>query len=159
MFFGALMVIAAGLAVAPPAHALGTIVKLTSVQNSKCLQPVNHSGLQGDAVVQMACDGSLYQQWEELSSSSTTLRLRNRGSGLCLDARGGPVNGTPIQQWTCNGISNEKWTYGITNNLLGSAVSGSFSHCIASPGSQDGLPMELRFCDGNPAQLWTHAAG
>ncbi len=91
--------------------------------------------------------------------SSTTVHLVNRSSHLCLDARGGATNGTPVQQWPCNGISNEKWTFGITNNLLGSAVSGTFSHCIATPGAQDGLPMELRFCNGDAAQVWNRPNG
>lgn len=149
----------AGLAVTSPAQAANPIVKLVSVQNGKCLQPVNESTSQGDAIVQMTCSGRPAQQWTIEAVSSTSVHLRNRASNLCLDARGGAVNGTPIQQWTCNWISNEKWGFGITNNLLGSRVSGTASHCIATPGSQDGLPMELRFCDGNSAQLWSRPAG
>lgn len=84
----------------------------------------------------------------------------NRSSHMCLDARGGATNGTPIQQWTCNKISNENWSFGITNNLLSSAVSNTFSHCIATPGTQDGLAMELRACDTkSPAQIWSRPPG
>lgn len=152
--------IAAGaLTTAAPAHAEDPIVKLVSSQNGKCLQPVNGSLLQGDAVVQMTCDGSRAQQWTVKGISSTAVHLVNRNSQLCLDARGGAVNGTPIQQWTCNSISNEKWGFGITNNLLVSFVAGTASHCIATPGFPDGLPMELRFCDGNSSQLWSRPAG
>ena len=150
---------AGGLAAAAPAHAEDPIVKLVSSQNGKCLQPVNGSLLQGDAVVQMTCNGSRAQQWTVKGISSTAVHLVNRNSQLCLDARGGAVNGTPIQQWTCNSISNEKWGFGITNNLLVSFVAGTASHCIATPGFPDGLPMELRFCDGNSSQLWSRPAG
>jgi hypothetical protein len=150
---------AAGLAVASPAQAEGAIIKLVSVQNGMCLQPVNGSLNQGDAIVQEPCNGSVAQQWTVTSASSTAVQLVNRSSHLCLDARGGATNGTPIQQWTCNRISNEKWSFGITNNLLGSRVSGTASHCIATPGNQAGLPMELRFCDGNAAQLWNRPPG
>jgi Ricin-type beta-trefoil lectin domain len=87
------------------------------------------------------------------------VHLVNRSSNLCLDARGKAVSGTPIQQWPCNWISNENWSFGITDNLLSSGVSGTYSHCVATPGTQDGLAMELRFCDGNPAQHWNRLPG
>ncbi len=150
---------AGGLAVTAPAHAEDAIVKLVSAQNGKCLQPVNGSSNLGDAIVQQSCDGTRAQQWQVHLVSSTKVHLINRSSNLCLDARGGATNGTPIQQWTCNSITNENWSFGITNNLLSSGVSNTFSHCVATPGSQDGLPMELRFCDGNGSQLWTRPAG
>ncbi|MGH3627333.1 MAG: RICIN domain-containing protein [Sciscionella sp.] len=159
LLFAAAITTGAGLAVASPAQAEDPIVKLVSVQNGKCLQPVNGSLNAGDAIVQESCNGSLAQQWTVTGVSSTAVHLVNRSSNLCLDARGGATNGTPIQQWPCNWISNEKWGFGITNNLLGSQVSGTYSHCIATPGAQDGLPMELRFCDGNPAQLWNRPNG
>ena len=157
--FAVAMAIAAGLALASPAQAEDPIVRLVSVQNGQCLQPVNGSLNQGDAIVQEPCNGSVAQQWTHVTVSWTSAHLVNRASGLCLDARGGARNGTPIQQWTCNWISNEKWGFGITNNLLGSQVAGTASHCIATPGNQAGLPMELRFCDGNVAQLWNRPPG
>jgi Ricin-type beta-trefoil lectin domain-like len=143
---------ASGLAVAAPAHAEDAIVKLVSVESGKCLQPVNGSLTQGEAIVQETCNGSVAQQWTVTAVSSTKVHLVNRSSRLCLDARGGATNGTPIQQWTCDWISNENWSFGITNNLLSSGVSNTFSHCVATPGLQDGLATELRFCDGDPAQ-------
>jgi Ricin-type beta-trefoil lectin domain-like len=150
---------AAALTVAPPARAEDPIVKLTSGETWQCLQPINGSLNQGDAIVQEPCNGSLAQQWTVRQVSSTKVHLVNRSSNLCLDARGKAVNGTPIQQWTCNWISNENWSFGITNNLLSSGVSNTFSHCVATPGFQAGLPMELRFCDGNSSQLWMRPPG
>ena len=150
------MAIVAVLMAAAPARAEDAIVKLVSAANGKCLQPINGSRNQGDAIVQETCNGSAAQQWTVHSVSSTKLHLINRASSLCLDARGKAINGTPIQQWTCNSITNENWTFGITNNLLGSAVSNTFSHCIATPGSQDGLAMELRFCNSDTSQHWSH---
>jgi Ricin-type beta-trefoil lectin domain len=150
---------AAGLAVASPAQAEDQIIKLVSVENGKCLQPINGSLNQGDAIVQQSCNGSVAQQWTVPSGFSSKVHLVNRSSHLCLDARGKATNGTPIQQWTCNSISNENWNFGHTNNLLSSGVSNTFSHCVATPGNQDGLAMELRFCDGNAAQLWNRPPG
>ena len=150
---------AAVLAVAAPARAEDAIVKLMSAANGKCLQPVNGSRNQGDAIVQATCNGSTAQQWTIHLVSSTKVHLINRASGLCLDARGKAVNGTPIQQWTCNGITNENWSFGITNNLLSSGISNTFSHCIATPGNQDGLAMELRSCSSASSQHWTRPNG
>jgi hypothetical protein len=153
-------VVIAILAFASTAQAEDPIVKLVSSQSGKCLQPLNGSSVQGVAIVQMTCNGSAAQQWTVSNVNSTRVHLVNRSSHMCLDARGKAVNGTPIQQWTCNTISNENWTFGVTNNLLGSAVSNTFSHCIATPGTQDGLAMELRACDlKSPGQIWTRPPG
>jgi hypothetical protein len=51
----------AGLAAASPAQAEDQIVKLVSAENGKCLQPVNGSLNQGDAIVQQSCNGSTAQ--------------------------------------------------------------------------------------------------
>lgn len=122
---------AAVWAVAPPARAEDDIVKLASSANGECLQPINGSHKQGDAIVQETCNGSAAQQWIVHLVSPTKVHLINRASGLCLDARGKAKNGTPVQQWTCNRISNENWGFGITNNLLVSAVSNTWT--TASP--------------------------
>ena len=137
-----------------PAHAEDDIVKLVSAQNGKCLQPLNGSLQRGEAIVQEPCNGSHAQQWLVHPVSATKLHLINRSSGLCLDVAGKAVNGAPIDQWPCNWISNENWSFGITNNLLSSGVSHTWSHCIATSGNQNGLQMELRFCKGNISQLW-----
>ena len=150
---------AAGLALTAPAHAEDAIVKLVSGQNGKCLQPLNGSPYAGEPIVQEACNGSHAQQWLVHAVSSTKVHLINRASGLCMDVAGKAVSGVPIDQWPCNWISNENWGFGITNNLLVSAVSNTWSHCLATPGYQDGLPMELRFCNGNSAQRWSRPNG
>jgi hypothetical protein len=153
-------VVGAGLAAASPAQAEDPIVKLVNSQSGKCLQPLNGSSTQGIAIVQQPCNGSTAQQWTVHAVSSTKLHLINRSSKLCLDARGGATNGTPIQQWTCNTITNENWSFGITNNLLSSGVSNTFSHCVATPGTQAGLAMELRTCNTkDSSQLWTRPPG
>lgn len=154
-----ILAFAAALAAASSARAEDQIVKLVSSESGKCLQPINGSHNQGDAIVQATCNGSAAQQWTIHLVSSTKVHLINRASGLCMDARGKAVDGTPIQQWTCNGISNENWGFGITNNILVSAVSNTWSHCIATPGAQDGLPMQLRSCNLDSSQLWTRPNG
>jgi ricin-type beta-trefoil lectin protein len=161
--FAAAITIAAGLAAAPAAQAEDPIVKLVSAQNGKCLQPINGSSNAGDAVVQETCNGSDAQQWTS-KPAHHQMNLVNRSSNLCLDARGGPTDGTPIEQWPCKegkGMSNQFWSYGnYPSNLLSSGVEPNpWGYCIATPGDQDGLPMELRACGNDPSLFWNHPEG
>ncbi|WP_171074927.1 RICIN domain-containing protein [Nonomuraea basaltis] len=142
---------------AAPAQAESEIVKLVSVQNGKCLQPKTLE--EGDVIVQQACNGTHAQQWLVQYLPRNKMHLKNRASGYCLEVRDGAFNGARVDQWGCGNISNENWTFGIGNNLLGSGISGTWSHCIATPGSQNGLAVELRFCNGNSSQLWRRPAG
>jgi len=159
------VVTAASLTVASPANA-DTSGPIRNTGNQKCLTPVNPS--QGAAVVQHPCDidrGIINrdQEWDAVckDASCSIVHMVNHGSGLCLDARGGATNGTPIQMWTCNSISNENWDFGLSPRgsqvfAFRSRVSGTRSHCLDVPGAQDmdGLPMQLWNCNGTAAQLW-----
>ncbi len=160
---------AVSLTVASPANA-DTSGPLRNAGTRKCLTPVSAS--QGAAVVQRPCDidrGVINraQEWDAVckDSSCSVFHMVNHESLLCLDARGGATNGTPIQVWSCNAISNENWDYGATsgqsdrdnpNFVLRSRVSGTSSQCLDVPGSQatDGLAMHLWGCNGTAAQLW-----
>jgi hypothetical protein len=157
LLFAVATATAAGLAVTSPAQAEDPIVKLVSAQNGKCLQPASLN--EGDVIIQQTCNGSPAQQWTVDSVSATAVHLVNRASQYCLEVREGAFNGARVDQWECNWISNKKWGFGITNDLLGSQVSGTYSHCIFTPGNQDGLAVELRFCDGNSAQRWNRPPG
>lgn len=130
------------------------IVNLISSSSGKCLQPIQQSHNQGDAIVQQTCNGTAAQQWTVHKASGTTLHLIDKDSGLCLDARGKAADGTPIQQWPCNQISNEDWSLGTTGDLLVSGISNSWTQCITTGGMQDGLPMKLSQCNFGPSQLW-----
>jgi len=147
---------AVGLAVASPASA-DAHAPIHNGDRTKCLQPVDGSLDQGAAIVQQPCNGSAAQQWVFVPLSQTTYQVRNLASQRCLDARGGATNGTPIQQFTCSGISNEKWDLGTSFVVLRSLVSGTHSHCIDAPGGQtvDGLAMQLFACNDTAAQVWT----
>jgi hypothetical protein len=158
LLLGAAVATVAALALSQPAQAEDPIVKLVSSQSGECLQP--SSLAQGASVIQMPCNGSTAQQWTVNSVNSTRVHLQNRAAtGECIDAFGPPADGTPIILWPCNFISNENWSFGIGNNLLSSGESNTFSHCIATPGNNPGLAMELRFCDGDSSQLWSRPAG
>ena len=165
---------AVSLTVASPASA-DTQGPIRNAGNGKCLTPV---GLfQGAAVVQNPCDidsnGNVInraQQWDAVcvDASCPPFHVRNHANeGLCLDARGFATNGTPIQLWTCNSISNENWDYGPSPDpldpyfMLRSRVSGTTSHCLDVPGGSDadGVAMQLYWCNGSPAQTWIAGPG
>ena len=127
--------------------------------SNQCLQPINDTG-QGAAIVQEPCNGGAAQQWTVVSVGSNVFHYVNVLSGLCLDARGGAVNGTPVQQWSCNSISNEKWQPGedVSDEIppLISRVSGTSSYCLDIPGGSGsaGLAMQIYRCNGTLAQQW-----
>jgi Ricin-type beta-trefoil lectin domain-like len=148
----AAMATASALAVAPPAHAAtANSFELESAYNYECLQPTDGSSGQGVLIVEASCDGSLAQQWA-VASASSGFHLVNRSSGLCLDARGGAVSGVPVEQWSCDWISNEDWKF--PGGQLSSGVSGTYTHCVTVTYEYPG--MELGLCTDGSWQIWYH---
>jgi Ricin-type beta-trefoil lectin domain-like len=134
--------------------------RIYSYLSNKCLQPINGSTVRGAEIVQEACNGGAAQQWTKVRVSGNIFHFVNSLSGLCLDARGRAINGTPVQQWPCNKISNENWEPGeyFTDYVppLISRVSGTRTHCLDIPGGQTiaGLAMQIYRCNGTAAQEW-----
>jgi Ricin-type beta-trefoil lectin domain-like len=148
-----------GLAVSVPANAAGPIVVIRNTGNGNCLQTTGGPADIGTPVVQEPCDGSAAQNWTLVPLSDGSEQFANQATGDCLDARGGAANGTPVQQWTCNTISNEKWAAAVPFPVVTqvvSRVSGATSHCLDDPGqsAQDGTAMQIFACNGTPAQVW-----
>jgi hypothetical protein len=152
------------LAVPTASQAYSSIIELQSSYSGKCLQPANSS--QGAAIVQETCNGSLSQQWTQGPSegsggtSSNAEHYVDRSSGLCLDARGNATNGTPLEQWTCNWISNENWVLGGTQGraeLFSKVSSGSGGRCVSTPGLVNGDEMQLASCNGSSSTYWSLA--
>jgi hypothetical protein len=147
-------------ATASLAAAASTPGDIYNFLSNQCLQPVNGSTGQGAAIVQEPCNSGAAQQWVSIPVGDGTVHYQNVLSGLCLDARGGAANGTPVQQWTCNGISNENWEPGeyVSDYIppLYSRVSGTSSYCLDIPGGQRtaGLAMQIYRCNGTEAQEW-----
>lgn len=136
---------------------------LHTIQNfgsNNCLQSVNESTAQGAAIVQMPCNNRPAQNWTAVSLGGNIYHFVNSLSGLCLDARGKAANHTPVQQWTCNKISNENWESPDVSDddipPLISRVSGTRSYCLDVPGGQKtaGLAVQIYRCNGTLAQIW-----
>jgi hypothetical protein len=130
-----------------------------------CLQPLSQSTAQGVAIVQEPCTiptpPTEAQEWVYVPNGSAGFHFENALSGLCLDARGGADDNTPVEQWTCDQISNENWDpptnpQGQSVGPVHSRVSGSDSFCLDIPGGQQtpGLAMQIYRCNGTVSQAW-----
>ena len=152
----------------PPPTTNGPIYSIAS--NKKlCLQPASvpdGTSPQGASIILEPCNGSLLQQWQRVSvSGSVTDHYMNQFSGLCMDAHGSAVNHTPVQQWTCNSITNERWAYASTDNtnvhgpivqsLIGGGPANTY-FCLDIPGGQAtaGSFVQIYLCNLTPAQQW-----
>jgi hypothetical protein len=154
------LAVAALMFTAKPAAALQPFV-FFNAHTSMCIQPQNDSTAQGTPIVQEPCKASGTQQWIYLPDGSAGFQFQNAQTGLCLDARGGAANHTPVQQWPCNGISNEKWQIfvpakGSLDAPVQSRVAGSSGFCLDIPGGQAtvGLAMQIYGCNQTVSQLW-----
>jgi hypothetical protein len=80
----------------------------------------------------------------------TTFRLRNDGSGRCLDVNGASgTNGTPMIIWDCHGNANQQFTQnGQALQVLGK--------CLNVPtGAAAGTRVQIQDCNGGANQQWT----
>lgn len=146
------------LAAAAPAFADNHFdVTVRSAASGKCLEPLGDSSANETAIVQVTCDGSPYQRWDFLDHDNSVFQIRNAVTLKCMDAAGSNVDGTPIIEWPCNGISNERFQAdralpGFVT--LKSRVSGTSTHCLNVPGGQsdENLQMQILGCNGTIAQ-------
>ena len=128
-----------------------------------CLQPADPAGGAGTAIVQQPCASIQAQNWAPLTISGTSYRFLNQASGLCMDVAGGAASGTPVDQWPCNSISNERWSWphSFPDGLwpIRSQVAGSSRYCLDVPGAsaQAGLGVQIYWCNNTAAQAWAIA--
>ena len=160
---------AAGLtmAAALPASASATgyyklLVRVGTFAPAMCLQPADPGGGAGTAIVQQPCTSSQAQNWAPVGIGSS-YKFVNQATGLCMDAHGGAAQGTPVDQWPCNNISNERWSWphSLPDSFwpIRSEVAGSSGYCLDVPGAstQAGLGMQIYTCNGTAAQAWAIA--
>jgi Ricin-type beta-trefoil lectin domain-like len=135
-------------------------VQVAGSAPAMCLQPADPDGGAGTAIVQQPCANIRVQSWAPLSLGGTSYQFLNQASGLCMDARGGAARGTPIEQWPCNTISNERWSwpFSFPDGMLPirSQVAGTNGYCLDVPGASTaaGLRVQIYTCNGTTAQAW-----
>ena len=78
----------------------------------RCLQG-DLGGPLGSTVTQQPCNPDLAdasQLWLPLALGGDTYKFENIGTGRCLEARNGAVNGGAVDLWPCESTeSNERW--------------------------------------------------
>jgi hypothetical protein len=114
----------------------------------KCLAIGSGSGNGAKAGIQ-SCSASARQQWTYAGSD----HLRNAGTGLCLDIRGGATSGKQAVEWTCGSASG--WV------LPGAPVlAGVAGRCLNDPGASStaGTHIEVSSCSSAAGQRWTSQA-
>jgi hypothetical protein len=145
-------VMAAGAAVAAAAPASGNTVTpywhiMTIPQgfdHPLCLQG-DLGGPLGSTVTQQNCDEtftSTSQLWQPVSVSGDIYKFENIGTGRCLEARNGAVNGGAVDLWPCESSeSNERWAWDQFPGQdtfpgalpIQTRVSGSTGYCLDVP--------------------------
>jgi len=80
------------------------------------------------------------------------LRFINAGTGRCLDVNGGTMaNGTSVDQWYCNGGSNQLWSYDDSTGMVRSMSDPHY--CLDNGGNYgDGANLMIWSCSGNNNQ-------
>jgi len=134
---------------------------------SLCLQG-NLGGPLGSTVTQQNCNPDLTdasQLWLPISLGGNIYKFQNIGTGRCLEARNGAVNGGAVDLWDCtSGESNERWywppganggnSFSPGLNPIQTRVSNSTGFCLDIPDAQatPGLQMQTWRCNGTRAQ-------
>ncbi|MEU3647268.1 RICIN domain-containing protein [Lentzea sp. NPDC034063] len=132
-------------------------VTVRSAVSGKCLAPQGESTADGVPIVQVSCNGSAFQRWDFIDRNNHVVQIRNAVTLKCMDALGSNTNGTPVVQWPCANISNQRFQ--ASRNLpdfvtLRSRVAGTSSHCLDVPGglSTEGAAMQIWVCNGTASQ-------
>jgi hypothetical protein len=83
--------------------------------------------------------------------------------GSCMDAQAaGTADGTPIQEWSCNGTGAQSFTLEDAGGGAYAVVNTHANRCVdvQARGTADGTPIQLYDCNGTPAQsFWVQDAG
>ena len=98
-----------------------------------------------------------------VGGSGGAMTLRQIGSGLCLDVKGGvAVAGAEPILFSCNGTASQVWTKQVTNVGFRFASGGGMCVAIApalpsNVGIQLARGLVLQPCDGGPLQNFSHS--
>jgi beta-glucanase (GH16 family) len=104
---------------------------------------------------------------ESVGSSAQRLTLGNiynlgtlAHPGSCMDAQGGgTTNGTPVQEWTCNGSGAQSFQLQDAGNGAFYIVNMQANRCVdvQAAGTANGTRIQLYDCNGTPAQTFVEA--
>ncbi|NYJ29305.1 RICIN domain-containing protein [Galbitalea soli] len=103
-------------------------------------------------------DGS--QDWALVAQTVPTAgyeKLTNRNSGMCLDVNAASTaDGANVQQWTCNGGTNQAWQVQAVGSTFVQLVNRNSGKCLDVSGSSlsNGGNVDQLGCTGLANQLW-----
>lgn len=148
------------LGIATPAFADDHFdVTVRSSVSGKCLAPQGNSTADGVPIVQVACNGNAFQRWDFVDHDNSVFQIRNAVTLKCMDVLGTNNNGTPVVQWPCANISNQRFQ--ANRSLpdfvtLKSRVAGTKTHCLDVPGglATEGAAMQIWTCNGTASQAF-----
>src|SRR4051812_27938249 len=103
-------------------------------------------------IIAAGCTGSATEESESvgeaqgaiISGHTYTLNTLNR-AGSCMDSGTGTVDGTNIQQWTCNGSNAQKYQLVALDKTYFKLVNVNANKCVkvANGGLGDGANVQL----------------
>jgi hypothetical protein len=151
-----------GAASANAAAALTTWVSVlhpNHYPSNMVLDVVGGSTANGARIQLWERNGNSQQYWTMVKNDRVAYqgrlvyRLVNQKSGKCLDMKsdGSVGNGTPVQQWDCNGRSNQSWvawpvTDSSTKNWVMLRSLERPDLCLDA--------YDFRYSSGTPIQVW-----
>ncbi|MBO0867616.1 MAG: RICIN domain-containing protein [Micromonosporaceae bacterium] len=142
-----------------PSPTPNRVVTVHQLGSGLCLDVKD--GKQGAKAVQQQCQGGDTQRWTVHTSADGTFTLVNVASGMCLDVTDRSVDdNAKIQQWTCNGGTNQQWQATRADSAGAVAlVSVGSGKCLDVPGAShdQGAELQQHTCNGSDAQRWALA--
>ena len=135
-----------------------------------CLGVQGTAATAGALIAGRHCAGDPAQAWSVRASVTTAAgraatltwsQLRNGGSGMCLDVRGGAAAGARLVQARCGGTGDaaQFWRF-VPRGAAHELVNRKSRLCAGIPASPpgSGAGAVLLACSGGPAQAWSRAA-
>ncbi|XYH93542.1 RICIN domain-containing protein [Sorangium sp. So ce1128] len=89
--------------------------------------------------------------------TATYYTLGARHSGKCLDVNGASTaDGAAVQQWTCNGGSNQQWQLQSAGSGYYRVVARHSGKCldVVRSSTADGAAVQQYACNGGSNQQW-----
>jgi hypothetical protein len=134
---------------------------LIAKHSEKCVDVYGASAADGANVQQYPCAKAENQGWymrdAGISNGTQYWSIVSKGSGKCLDVyKYGTDNGVNVQQWTCHGGDNQKWS--VTDNGDGYVTikNKNSGRCLDVSGvsKTDGANIQQWGCTGRGNQSW-----
>lgn len=134
---------------------------LIAKHSDKCVDVYGASTADGANVQQYSCARAENQRWylrdAGVTNGTQYWSIVSNGSGKCLDVyKAGKDNGVNVQQWTCHGGDNQKWSVTQESDGYVTIKNKNSGRCldVYGVGQQDGANIQQWGCTGRGNQRW-----